>query len=142
MNRIIILVLLFFLIYSCNNKTTYSGKIISQDSLENLNYENKENLIKSLGNPSYIDPINQKFIYYSKKEKKTSIFNKVNHYNYIFVFEFDNQDNIINSKVYNLDNLNEINMIDEVTDHKVVKRGLIEKIFGGVGTQQEFPNSP
>ena len=70
MNRIIILVLLFFLIYSCNNKTTYSGKIISQDSLENLNYQNKENLIKSLGNPSYIDPINQKFIYYSKKEKK------------------------------------------------------------------------
>ena len=142
MNRIIIPIFLLFIIYSCNNTTTYSGKIISQDSLENLNYQNKENLIKSLGNPSYVDPINQKYIYYSKKEKKTSIFNKVNHYNYIFVFEFDNQDNIINSKVYNLDNLNEINMIDEVTDHKVVNRGLIEKIFGGVGTQQEFPNSP
>ena len=142
MNRIIIPIFLLFIIYSCNNTTTYSGKIISQDSLENLNYQNKENLIKSLGNPSYVDPINQKYIYYSKKEKKTSIFNKVNHSNYIFVFEFDNQDNIINSKVYNLDNLNEINMIDEVTDHKVVNRGLIEKIFGGVGTQQEFPNSP
>ena len=142
MNRIIIPIFLLFIIYSCNNTTTYSGKIISQDSLENLNYQNKENLIKSLGNPSYVDPINQKFIYYSKKEKKTSIFNKVNHYNYIFVFEFDNQDNIINSKVYNLDNLDEINMIDEVTDHKIVNRGLIEKIFGGVGTEQEFPNSP
>ena len=142
MNRIIILVLLLFLVCSCNNKTTYSGKIISQDSLENLNYQNKENLIKSLGNPSYIDPINQKFIYYSKKEKKNSIFNKVNDYNYIFVFEFDNQDKIINSKVYNLDNLNEINMIDEVTGHEVINRGLIEKVFGGVGTQQEIPSSP
>ena len=95
-------------------------------------------MLKSLGNPSYIDPISQKFIYYSKKEKKTSIFNKVNDYNYIFVFEFDNQDKIINSKVYNLDNLNEINMIDEVTSHEVINRGLIEKVFGGVGTNKNF----
>ena len=142
MNRNIIIFFLFFFIYSCTDKTTYSGKIISQDSLENLNYKNKENLLKSLGNPSYIDPISQKFIYYSKKEKKTSIFNKVNHYNYIFVFEFDNQDKIVNSKVYNLNYINENNIIEEITDHEVVKRGLIEKVFGGVGTQQELSNSP
>ena len=33
-------------------------------------------------------------------------------------------------------------MIDEVTDHEVIKKGLIEKVFGGVGTQQEIPSSP
>ena len=33
-------------------------------------------------------------------------------------------------------------MIDKVAGHEVINRGLIEKFFGGVGTQQEIPSSP
>ena len=28
------------------------------------------------------------------------------------------------------------------TSNEIIKRGLLEKIFGGVGTQQELPTSP
>ena len=142
MRNIILYIFIIFFIYNCNDKTIYSGKIIKPESLENLNFENKENLIKLLGDPSYIDPINEKFIYYAKKERKNSIFKKENLYNYIFVFDFDKQGNILSSKVYNLDDLKNIKLIDDETNHEVVQRGLIEKIFGGVGTQQELPNSP
>ena len=31
---------------------------------------------------------------------------------------------------------------DDKTSNEIVKRGLLEKIFGGVGTQQELPTTP
>ena len=58
---------------NCSNKTTYSGKIINQDELKDINFENKNKLISKLGYPSYIDPIENKFFYYSEVSEKKSI---------------------------------------------------------------------
>ena len=38
--------------------------------------------------------------------------------------------------------INNIKFSDDKTTNEVVKRGLLEKIFGGVGTQQELPTTP
>ena len=35
-----------------------------------------------------------------------------------------------------------INLSDDKTSNEIVKRGLLEKIFGGVGAQQELPTTP
>ena len=51
---------------NCSNKITYSGKIINQDELNDINFENKNKLISKLGYPSYIDPIENKFFYISE----------------------------------------------------------------------------
>ena len=62
---------LFFAIASCADpKLIYSGKIINQKNLENLNISNKEELLQNLGQPSFIDPIENKFFYYSEKNKE------------------------------------------------------------------------
>ena len=133
------MIFLFFLIYSCTNKTIYSGKILNQDNFTNINFSNQKNLINNFGYPSYIDPISNKYFYYAEMEQKKSAFKKKINYSVVFVFEFDENNNIKNSKVYDLNKKNESNVINEITENEIIKRGLLEKIFGGVGPQKEIP---
>jgi len=134
-----LLIILLFFIYSCTNKTIYSGKILNQDNFTNINFSNQKNLINNFGYPSYIDPINNKYFYYAEMEEKESAFKKKLNYSVVFVFEFDEDNKIKNSKVYDLNNRDNFIFINEITENEIVKRGLLEKIFGGVGPQQEIP---
>ena len=139
MYKAFLLIVLFFFIYSCANRTIYSGKILNQDNFTNINFTNQKNLINNFGYPSYIDPINNKYFYYAEMEQKESAFKKKINYSVVFVFEFDENNNIKNSKVYDLNKKNEFSVINEITENEIIKRGLLEKIFGGVGPQQEIP---
>ena len=141
MNKILLLSIIFFLC-SCNQQTIYSGKILNQEDFENINYKNKSILIDKLGMPSFIDPIENKFFYFSQKKIKTSLVNEKIEYSYIFVFKFDNTDQIIQSNSYDLLRKDEIKLVKEETKNNVIKRGLIEKVFGGVGSRQELPTTP
>ena len=60
-------IIIVFLITSCSEKTIYSGKIINQENLDNINFKNKETLILKFGHPSYIDPIENKYFYFTQK---------------------------------------------------------------------------
>ena len=127
---------------NCSNKITYSGKIINQDELNDINFENKNKLISKLGYPSYIDPIENKFFYYSEVSEKKSILKKEIKYSYVFVFRINENDQIVETNVYNTKNIESIKFSEDKTSNEIIKRGLIEKIFGGVGTQQELPTTP
>ena len=142
MNNNLLLFLLLFILFSCTNKTIYSGKIINQENLDNINFKNKEYLETKLGPPSYIDPIENKYFYFTEKNFRKSIFREKQEYSYVFVFNFDEKDQIIYSKVYDIKDLNNFEKIKFKTDNNLVKRGLLERIFGGVGTQRELPTSP
>ena len=142
MSKLIIYIGIFFILANCANKTTYSGKIINHDTLQNINFGNKNNLISKLGDPSYIDPIENKFFYFSEKSEKKSIFKKDTKYSYVFVFKIDENNKIINSKVYDTKGIKNIKFSNDKTSNEIIKRGLLEKIFGGVGTQQELPTTP
>jgi len=142
MTKCIVYICIFFILANCSNKTTYSGKILNNEELKDINFVNKEKLIKKLGNPSYVDPIENKFFYFSEKSEKKSIFKKEINYSYIFVFKMNEKEEIIETKVFNIKNIENIKFSDDKTENQIVKRGLLEKIFGGVGTQQELPTSP
>ena len=88
------------------------------------------------------NPITEKYFYYVAKEEKKSIFTNNTEYSYVFVFEFDNIGNITKSNVYDLKNKKDIDSIKDKTDNQIVKRGLLERIFGGVGPQREIPSTP
>ena len=141
MTKILIITILLFS-FSCSNEITYSGKIINQDNLDNINFKNKEYLITKLGSPSYIDPIENKYYYFTEKNFRKSIFVEKQEYSYVFVFNFDENDKIIYSKVYDIKDLDNLKNIKFKTDNNLVKRGLLERVFGGVGTQRELPTSP
>ena len=142
MVRLFLYICIFLFLANCSNKIIYSGKILNKNDLKDINFTNKEKLINSLGKPSYIDPIDKKYFYFSEKSKKKSVFKKQTEYSYVFVFELDGNDNIINSSVYNIKDLKNIQLSNQRTSNEIVDRGLLEKIFGGVGTQQEIPTSP
>ena len=142
MSKKIIYICIFFILANCSNKTTYSGKVINQDTFKDINFENKNKLISKLGNPSFIDPIENKFFYYSEVSEKKSILKKKIKYSYVFVFKIDEYDQIVESKVYNTKDIKKIKFSNDKTSNEIIKRGLLEKIFGGVGTQQELPTTP
>ena len=142
MNRLIIYICTFFILANCSNKTTYSGKILNNEELKDINFESKEKLISKLGNPSYIDPIEKKLFYFSEKSLKKSIFKKEIKYSYVFVFKLDDENKIIETKVFDINHIEDIKFSKDKTSNEIVKRGLLEKIFGGVGTQQELPTTP
>ena len=133
---------IFFILANCSDKTTYSGKILNNEELNDINFKNKEKLISTLGDPSYIDPIENKFFYFSEKSQKKSIFKKEIKYSYVFVFKMNENEEIIETKVFNTKDIDTIKFSDDKTSNQIVKRGLLEKIFGGVGTQQELPTTP
>jgi len=125
---------LFILIFitSCSDQTIYTGKIINQNiNISEIN--NKKMLISMLGQPSYIDPIEKKFFYFSEKKLYKNQFSKKIEDRILLVFKFDNLDNVTELNQYNLDSERDIKYIKETTPNSLVKRGLIEKIFGGVG---------
>ena len=142
MNKLVIYIIIFFILANCTNKTTYSGKILNQEDLQDINFQDKEKLISKLGYPSYIDPIENKFFYFSEKSEKKSILKKEIKYSYVFVFKLDKYDQIIESKVFNIKEIEDIKFSEDKTSNEIVKRGLLEKIFGGVGAQQELPTTP
>ena len=132
----------FFILANCSNKTTYSGKILNNEELKEINFTNKEKLISKLGNPSYIDPIENKFFYFSEGSEKKSILKKKIKYSYVFVFKMNENEEIIETKAFNTKDIDIIEFSDDKTSNQIVKRGLLEKIFGGVGPQQELPTTP
>ena len=127
MNKIILYISIFFILANCSNKTTYSGKIINQDTLQDINFENKNKLISKLGYPSYIDPIENKFFYYSEVSQKKSILKKEIKYSYVFVFEVDKYDQIVETNVYNTKDIKNIKFSNDKTSNEIIKRGSVSK---------------
>ena len=115
---------------------------MNQEQLKDINFENREKLITKLGKPSYIDPIENKYFYFSEKSKKKSIFRREIEYSYVFVFKINQDDQIVETKVFDTKDIENIKFSNDKTSNEIVKRGLLEKIFGGVGTQQELPTTP
>ena len=142
MCKFIFYIIIFLTLANCSNKVIYSGKILNKEQLEDINFLNKEGLVSKLGQPSYVDTIENKYFYFSEKSEKKSIFNKEVKYSYVFVFKIDKNDEIIETKVFNTEEVNNVSFSNDKTSNEIIKRGLLERIFGGVGTQQELPTSP
>ena len=142
MYKFLVYIFIFLILANCSEKISYSGKLLNQEELKNINFKNKENLINQLGYPSYVDPVENKFFYFSEKSSKKSIFKKEIKYSYVFVFKMDKNDKIIESKAYDTKNVESIKFSNDKTSNDIIQRGLLEKIFGGVGTQQELPTTP
>ena len=138
MNLKILTIFIYLFLLSCSNKTIYSGKIFDQETFDNLDFNNKETLLKQMGNPSFIDPIENKYFYYSEKTSKESIFNKDTKYSYFFVFKFDENNKILNSKVFDLKNKKNIEIIEKQTSNEIVKRGLLEKFLGELELKKNY----
>ena len=137
--RFLIVFLFYFLLVSCTEKITYSGKIINYDTYDYTRITNKNEVLNNIGQPNFIDPIQKKYYFFSEKKKEKNFFNKKIEQRIMLVFEFNVNDTIKSFSKYDLNDQKSINYIKDTTEHKITDRGLIEKIIGGVGAQ--LPNS-
>ena len=138
--KIIFIVILSQYIFGCVEKTTYSGKIITNDDL-NLKILDKNELLDKFGQPSYIDSLSNKYFYFTEKKKETNFYNNKIEYSYLFIFEIDNNDKIVSSESINLLKEKNHKYRKIQTNNDIIKRGLLETIFGGIGANP-MPNSP
>ena len=138
--KVILTVILSSYIFGCVEKTTYSGKIITNDNLD-LKIFNKDELINKFGQPSYIDDLSKKYFYFTERKKETNFYNNKIEYSYLFVFEINDNDEIVNSESINLLKEKNHKYRNIKTDNNIIKRGLLESVFGGIGTNP-MPNSP
>jgi len=136
----IIIIILCVYILGCVEKTTYSGKIITNDDLD-LKILNKNELINKFGQPSYIDSLSNKYFYFTEKKKKTNFYDNKIEYSYLFVFEVNDNDKIVKSESINLLKEKNHKYLKIQTSNNIIKRGLLESIFGGIGANP-MPNSP
>ncbi len=129
--------LIFFtiviLLNNCSEKITYSGKILN-NNIDFSKIENKYESINLLGQPNYIDPIENKFYYFSEQKNTKNYFDKKITNRIVIVFSFNNNDQVKSFTQYNLEDEQNIKYVKESTQNELFERGLIEKVFGGVGS--------
>ena len=135
-----ILIFFLLLIISCSEKVTYTGLIIDE-KINYLNINNKDDLLELLGEPNYIDPIENNFYYFSEKNISTNRLIKKKVDRLILVYYFDDENNIIDTKKLNLDDEKTINISENRIKNNLIKKGLLEKIFGGVSAQSSIPSN-
>jgi len=133
---------IFLILANCSDKTTYSGKILNNEELNDINFKNKEKLISTLGNPSYIDPIENKFFYFSEKSQKKSIFKKEIKYSYVFVFKLNENEEIIETKVFNTKDIDTIKFSDDKTSNPDCKKRIARKNIWGCWNSTRITNNP
>lgn len=138
--KAIIFFLMLFIISSCVETKSYSGKLID----ENFKYDsllNKTQVTSKLGQPNFIDPIENKYYYYFEKRINKNIFDSRIEKRTMIVFNFEENENVQSFNQYNLNQEQQINIIKDKTKNNLIDRGLIEKIFGGIGKQNLSDNS-
>ena len=138
--KVIIFILMLFIISSCVETKSYSGKLID----ENFKYDsllNKNQVTSNLGPPNFIDPIENKYYYYFEKRINKNIFDSRIEKRTMIVFNFEENENVQSFNQYNLNQEQQINIIKDKTKNNLIDRGLIEKIFGGLGKQKLSDNS-
>ena len=138
--KFIIFILMLFIILSCVETKSYSGKLID----ENFKYDsllNKTQVTSKLGQPNFIDPIENKYYYYFEKRINKNIFDSRIEKRTMIVFNFEENENVQSFNQYNLNQEQQINFIKDKTKNNLIDRGLIEKIFGGIGKQKLSDNS-
>ena len=131
---------MLFIILSCVETKSYSGKLID----ENFKYDsllNKTQVTSKLGQPNFIDPIENKYYYYFEKRINKNIFDSRIEKRTMIVFNFEENENVQSFNQYNLNQEQQINFIKDKTKNNLIDRGLIEKIFGGIGKQKLSENS-
>tara|TARA_Y100001947_G_C10229455_1_gene256870 strand:+ start:63 stop:497 length:435 start_codon:yes stop_codon:yes gene_type:complete len=138
--KIIIFLPILLITLSCVETKSYSGKLID----ENFKYDsllNKTQVTSKLGQPNFIDPIENKYYYYFEKRINKNIFDSRIEKRTMIVFNFEENENVQSFNQYNLNQEQQINFIKDKTKNNLIDRGLIEKIFGGIGKQKLSDNS-
>ena len=133
LNKLIHLIVLIFFFLGCTENISYTGKILNEEPINYKNLSTKQDIIKNLGNPSYIDPIEKKYYYFTEKFINKNFFDNRLDSRKLIVFNFNMDESINSIDQYDLNDQKNTKIINETTPNNLIKKGWVENIFGGVG---------
>ena len=122
-----------FFSLSCTDKITYSGKLSKNEIINYNSFNTKQDIINKLGNPSYIDPIEKKYYYFTEKFINKNFYDSKIDSRKLIVFNFNIDESINSIEEYDLNDQNKMKIINDTTPNNLIKKGWVENIFGGVG---------
>ena len=131
--RLLLMLIILILCSGCNEKTIYTGKIFNEENFDFTELKNKEEVINILGNPNFIDPIEKKYYYFSERKNIKNFFKQKINNRTMIVFVFNENETIKLVSQYDLNDEQDVENIKDSTPNELIKRGLLQKIFGGVG---------
>ena len=131
--RLLLVLMIFILCISCNEKIVYSGKILNEENFDFSKFHNKEEVIDRLGIPNFIDPIEKKYFYFSEKKYVKNFFKQKTTNRIMVVFIFNENETIKLVSQYDLNDEQDVKSIKDTTPNELIERRLFKKIFGGIG---------
>ena len=145
MKHIIIIIFVFILNCSGNKVTNYHGTKLLSDKYDiiKVNTTNKNDLIEIIGPPSTISDFNKNIWFYFERLKTNQSLLKLGTQkikkNNILVVELDNKGVLIKKRLLNLDDMNDIKYVKNVTTKEFKDENLIYNVFSSL---REKINAP
>tara|TARA_B100001758_G_C18253974_1_gene527338 strand:+ start:36 stop:494 length:459 start_codon:yes stop_codon:yes gene_type:complete len=130
-----IFIFLFIVNCSTNKVSNNHGSISLQSKFEkiNINKSNKNDILKIIGPPSTISEFDEnKWFYIETKKENQSLLKlgiKKIEKNYILIVEFDNRGLLQDKKILNLDDMNDIKYVKNITEKKYKQNNTIYNIL-------------
>tara|TARA_B100001029_G_C14684408_1_gene246381 strand:+ start:44 stop:505 length:462 start_codon:yes stop_codon:yes gene_type:complete len=146
MKILFIFLLLVTLSCSTNKVSDNHGFISLQEKFEKItiNQTNKNDILKVIGPPSSISNFdNNKWFYIQRNKTNQSLLKlgiKKIDKNNILIVEFNNKGILSDKKILNLDNMNDIKLVKEVTEKDFKKNDAMYKIFSSVREKINAPS--
>ena len=144
--RILLLLIVFFITACTSNKVSKNHGFISlENKLNNItiNKSNKNDIIETIGYPSSVSKFNSnKWFYFERKQTNQSLFKlgvKKISKNNILVIEFSNKGLVKSKKLFNHNDMNELNYVKNITEKKFEQNNTIYNIFSSL---REKVNAP
>ena len=143
----IFLIILFIIASGCKaNKVSKNHGFISLETKFEkiqINKTNKNDLIKTIGHPSSISEFDEnKWFYIERKKTNQSLFKlgikKINKNN-ILIVDFNNKGLVVNKKIIDLNNMNDVKYVKKITQKEFDQDNTIYNIFSSL---REKINAP
>ena len=145
MKYLIIIVFIFILNCSGNKVTNYHGSklLSSKYDLIKVNVTNKNDLVEIIGPPSTISDFNKNIWFYFERLKTNQSLLKLGTQkiikNNILIVELDNKGILKNKRFLDLDDMNDVKYIKNVTTKEFKNENLIYNVFSSL---REKINAP
>ena len=144
--KLFIIILFFFTLNCSTNKVSKNHGFISLETkFENIsiNKTNKNDIIKIIGPPSSVSNFDSnKWIYIERKKTNQSLFKlgikKINTNN-VLIVKFNNKGLLQYKKILNLDDMNDVKYVKDITSKEFKQNNLLYGIFTSI---RENANAP
>jgi len=137
--RIFFIFLFLFTLNCSSNKVSNNHGFISLDEKFKkitMNKTNKNDIIKEIGPPSSISDFNKnKWFYFERTKENQSVIKlgikKINKNN-ILIVEFNNRGLLIDKKILNMNDMNNINYVENITEKDFQQNNFLFNIFSSL----------